>query len=69
MNWNDLFQVPNIDQQFKAWEINLGNKTHANAVRNSSVSAAAISIDGLLHSALTDPPHWPWSVAQRECTF
>lgn len=33
MNWNNLFQVPNIDQQFKAWEINLGNKTHANTVR------------------------------------
>jgi len=31
MNWNDLFQVSNKDQQFKAWEVNLGNKMHANA--------------------------------------
>lgn len=32
MNWNDLFQVSNIDQQFKSWEKSLGNKTHVNAV-------------------------------------
>lgn len=37
--------------------------------RYSLVPPAALFIDGLLHSALTDPPHWPWSVAQRECGY
>lgn len=62
MNWNDLFQNSNADQQFKAWKINSGKRMPMQ-FGYSLVPAAAIFLDGLLHSSFTDSLHWHWSVA------